>query len=356
MKTEQKRKTRYIPNQLKELIDQVNLLPLKVVLPRPGNEMRFDYAMADLCQSKTKLSYEEAHFKCVFEIRLKLWEIVCEFPETRDLIWEGKAPNRSPENEIFEDGFDSALHGIETHRAALRYTAYFELRENFKSLISIAETILLPKELAKNIQKERKLRVPQTTIEGNFSNYFFQSNSIDCEISRNGKTKFSVNGLFQVINDIDDFDITLIRSCKKCRKVFYAGRKDQSCCPPVKGKSSTCKLSYNVGKNSFEGKVERRENKIKEWIKDFKGAELKIHNPTPFILNSSSQTDENLILKKNTKVTITNLDFDKSKEDLPFQFFIKIKKDKTSFITGLIEIKCNARTDNYIEKIFGIKM
>ena len=171
-----------------------------------------------------------------------LIELVNLFPLKEEL----EAVDGVPESSIYEK-IDACWRNLESgdqsDDVATRYADYLRLRRQFAVVIELNNEVAeLEKQCLEGQKRERGKLVSHATLKSKLTSSQLQlMNTVKIDLQKDGSVRY-IDDLF--VEATRGVDISLIRSCKLCRSVFWAGRIDQSCCSPV------CKNRYWVNKHN----------------------------------------------------------------------------------------------------------
>lgn len=259
----------------------------------------------------------------------------------KDLI-----PKMSVDEELELPNVDLPTLRKQTEEAAIRYIELKKLWNKFKQLTQLVDLILSMDE-----EKLEKLSVESFT-----ANRYGIERELNQLVAKPQINFYRDKTITITFDDfakaIDRIDITRIRSCKWCHKAFWAGRKDQICCPPnsENEKYSICKNYYNVYKLNKKKKIEKRREILDELRENYKDKEVWACDATFKFSKSKSN------LPKAMKLNLVPLKIiDVLCNDDLETVYKFLALDKSSRKEGYIEFKYNSRLKNNIERIFSFK-
>jgi hypothetical protein len=226
--------------------------------------------------------------------------------------------------------------------AADRYVDYYALDVNFRMLGGVKDKYLSEKKLTDSLQKTSNLLRRPTKIKGDIFDSFWVSEAINYEINDDGIIDFTVNAFFLAIKGVD---ITRIRNCKHCLKVFWAGRRDKVCC------SDKCKNSHNVHKSNIKKKETNRHLKIKKIREFYRGKEVWAYDEILTYTDSKSHLSKSDQLN-DTLLKIIDILFKDPAETNILEIVVYKPSTKRK---GIIELKYNNKLDYNLDRIFRIK-
>lgn len=324
MKVKNKRTT-LAPPPLELMIETIRLIPLDKGLPI----IKDDFLKFEL------KSIDNVYAIDTLDLRDLLWKSLANLQkEFLEYIWgKDSIPEWSASEEITFLGANLLEISAQTESAAINYLEFQHLWNQFKTLTEIVDEILTKKDSLSKIQIESRLnKIP---IEPKFTYYKDRTVTVSFDV------------FTQAINKVD---ITYIRECKYCHRVFWAGRKDQFRCPPPEGekKPSKCKNSYNVGKKSLDRKLQLRETRLCELNNKYKGKKVWAANATLIYADSKANLPKTKELNMDslniTEILLNNSD---TKTTFRFNIFDPISKRK-----GFIEFNYNSRLNDKLNYVF----
>jgi hypothetical protein len=342
METEKKKKlkrTKTIPVLIEALIKIVREIPFNEEFPVVKDEY---------------LNFELRSVDDIYSIEaLDLRDLLQEFlgSLSKDLLEHIWGKNSIPEWSAYEEikylSSNTLTLTGQTERAAAEFIEYRLLWNQFKILTQIVDKILENKDSLS--EKEIEQMLNQLPIE---PKYKFNK--------RDGTILISFDQFTHAINNTD---ITLIRECKWCHKIFYAVRSDQKCCSSVNDnkpllnneKSYGCKYFYNLKNFGIRKKQKNREERLNKLKEKYKDKEVWGMNGTLVYTDSKSNLSKTKKLSEEqneTPLEITEILLENSETETTYKFFIIELNSKRK---GFIEFKYNSRLNDTLKGVFRLK-
>jgi hypothetical protein len=342
-----KNRTTPVPPFLEPLIETGRLIPLNINIELPVIEdesLNFELRTYDDIYHN---GIDILDLKRILEESIGWWsqDLINSYPKKfqstikKDLknffeyIW---GEDSIPDDPVFDENI--LFITIETERAAARFLDFRLLWNQIKILFNATNKILKAGKILSKIDKwevEQILdRIPiQAKRKYN---------------TQDGTVSTSVDEFTRALNK--GVDIRLIRECKWCHKVFWAGRNDQNCCPSlIKGKKSPCANSYN----NFNSKKDKKLDLLK---KVYKGKTALAHgvqityNDLKQNQTQNSETPKTKVLNSAVKFKDILMNTSESGAIYKFEIFDMVSKKD-----GFVEFKYKNKLEDELKQLFKIK-